>query len=162
MPRVIGIDPGTVSVDVCGLDDGRVFLDRSIPTAEALGHPGGLLELLDAHRPIDLVAGPSGYGLPLVRAADLTDEDVRLACLAPVGESGGIGGLGALMRALGRWPAPVVFTPGVIHLPTVPAHRKANRIDMGTADKLCAAVLALREHMDRHRCGAREATFILL
>ena len=36
MPRVIGIDPGTVSIDLCGLDDGRVFLDRSLPTAEAL------------------------------------------------------------------------------------------------------------------------------
>src|SRR5881392_1913528 len=36
MPRVIGIDPGTVSVDVCGLDEGRLFLDRSLPTSEAL------------------------------------------------------------------------------------------------------------------------------
>ena len=78
MPRVIGIDPGTVSVDVCGLDDGRVFLDRSLPTAEALAHPSMLVGLLeDAHRsaPLDLVAGPSGYGLPLVDARDLTDDD---------------------------------------------------------------------------------------
>jgi len=34
MPRVIGIDPGTVSIDLCGLDNGRLFLDRSWPTAE--------------------------------------------------------------------------------------------------------------------------------
>ena len=26
MPRVIGVDPGTVSIDVCGLDDGRLFI----------------------------------------------------------------------------------------------------------------------------------------
>src|SRR5205085_7675141 len=31
---------------------------------------------------------------------------------------------------------------GVIHLPTVPAHRKINRIDLGTPDKLCVAALA--------------------
>jgi len=36
MPRVLGIDPGTVSFDICGLDDGRVFFDRSVPTADAL------------------------------------------------------------------------------------------------------------------------------
>ena len=96
MPRVVGIDPGTVSVDVCGLDDGRVFLDRSLPTSEALAHPSVLIELLDdAHRtaPLDLVAGPSGYGLPLTAARDLTEADLRLAYLAADGESGGIGGL---------------------------------------------------------------------
>jgi predicted butyrate kinase (DUF1464 family) len=36
-----------------------------------------------------------------------------------------------------------VFLPGVIHLPTVPVQRKLNRIDLGTPDKLCVAVLAL-------------------
>src|SRR5437879_715735 len=39
MPRVIGIDPGTVSIDLCGLEDGTVFLDRSFPTAAALADP---------------------------------------------------------------------------------------------------------------------------
>jgi predicted butyrate kinase (DUF1464 family) len=165
MPRVIGIDPGTLSVDICGLEDGRLFLDRSFATTDALAQPSPLVTLLeDEHRraPLNLVAGPSGYGLPLTRACDLTEKDVRLACLAPSGESGGIGGLGTLMRTLARVQAPVVFTPGVVHLASVPAHRKVNRVDMGTADKVCAAALAIREHSERRGCGVDEASFILL
>ena len=165
MPRVIGIDPGTLSVDLCGLDDGRLFLDRSFATADALAEPSPLVALLedaDRRAPLDLVAGPSGYGLPLTRARDLTEEDVRLACLAPSGESGGIGGLGTLMRTLARVQAPVVFTPGVVHLASVPPHRKVNRVDMGTADKVCAAALAVREQSERRQCGVDEASFILL
>jgi predicted butyrate kinase (DUF1464 family) len=166
MPRVIGIDPGTVSIDLCGLDDGRVFLDQSLATADALAHPSALIDLLDAaHRaaPLDLVAGPSGYGLPLTPARDLTDIDVRLACLTAQGEdAGGIGGLGSLMRMLARSSTPVIFTPGVIHLPSVPAHRKVNRVDMGTADKVCAVALAIHEQAERSGGGVRDVSFILI
>lgn len=165
MPRVIGIDPGTVSVDICGLDDGSVFLDRTLPTAEALADPAVIVDLLDAaHRdaPLDLVAGPSGYGLPLTRAQDLTETDLRLAYLAPEGEIGGIGGLRTLMRALRASALPVVLTPAVVHLPSVPAHRKVNRVDMGTADKVCAVALAVHETATRRRCSEGDVSLILL
>jgi predicted butyrate kinase (DUF1464 family) len=165
MPRVIGIDPGTVTLDICGLDDGRVFLDRSFPTAEALSDPGSFVGLLEeAHRDaaIDLIVGPSGYGLPLAAARDLTDTDLKLAFLAAEGESGGIGGLRTLVRALGRSPLPVVLTPGVIHLNSVPAHRKVNRVDMGTADKVCATALAIHAQAKRCGCAERDVSFILL
>jgi predicted butyrate kinase (DUF1464 family) len=165
MTRVIGIDPGTLSIDLCGLDNGRVFLDRSLPTSEALADPAALVALLDAaHRdaPIDLVAGPSGYGLPLTLARDLTETDLRLAYLAAEGEPGGIGGLRSLMRLLARASMPVMLTPGVVHLSSVPAHRKMNRVDMGTADKVCAAALAIHDQAGRRGCGARDVSFILL
>lgn len=162
MPRVLGIDPGTVTLDVCGLDDGKVFLDQTMPTVDALRTPQMLGRLIERAAPLDLVAGPSGYGLPLISAHEATDDDLRLACLAPEGSVGGIGGLRALMRLLGRLSVPVVFTPGVIHLPSVPAHRKVNRIDMGTADKLCAVVLAIRQEMMRRQSGPDAVSFILL
>jgi len=162
MPRVIGIDPGTVSLDLCGLDDGNLFLDRALPTDQALASPSAIVGLLSAASPLDLVVGPSGYGLALTRAGELTDEDLRLAYLAAEGESGGIGGLRSLMLALAHTSLPVVLTPGVVHLRSVPAHRKVNRVDMGTADKVCVAALAVREQADRRGCGERDVSFMLL
>ena len=44
---------------------------------------------------------------------------------------------------------PIYFAPSVIHLPTVPPQRKVNRIDMGTADKLCAVALGIRDQSMR-------------
>ena len=162
MPRVLGIDPGTITLDICGLEDGRVFLDRSFPTADALADPRRVVDLLEAAAPLDLVAGPSGYGLPLIRTESLTEADLRLAFLPDPSRSGGILGLRALMRALTRSSVPIVLTPGVVHLPTVPVHRKMNRVDMGTADKVCAAALGMHDQMSRRACDPRDVSFILL
>jgi predicted butyrate kinase (DUF1464 family) len=151
-----------MTVDLCGLDDGRTFLDLSIPTSDALASPVRIPALLEQCAPIDLVVGPSGYGLPLTAASDLTDTDLRLAFLAPEGEPAGIGGLRSLVRALGRLAIPVLLTPGVIHLGTVPAHRKVNRVDMGTADKVCSVALAIRERTERRRSAEQDVSFILL
>jgi len=157
----VGIDPGTISIDVCALDDGALVLDRSIPTAEALADPVAFAEMLRALG-ADLIAGPSGYGLPLTTIAAADDRALRLAYLAAQGEQGGIGGLRALAGAMVAAELPVVFTPGVIHLPSVPAHRKINRVDLGTADKLCAAALGIREQATRRGCALADVSFILL
>jgi predicted butyrate kinase (DUF1464 family) len=162
VPRVIGIDPGTVSIDVCGLDDGRLFLDESYPTRDALADASRFVAMLESHAPLDLIAGPSGYGLPLRRARDLTETDLRLAYLAADGEAGGIGGLRSLARALAASGMPIVFTPGVIHLGTVPEYRKVNRVDMGTADKVCATALAVRDCATRRKCDVAEVSLIHL
>jgi len=162
MPRVIGIDLGTVSIDLCGLDDGRLFLDRTLPTADALADPARFVALLEQAGPLDLIAGPSGYGLPLRRAAEASEEDLGLAFLAAPGETGGIGGLRTLVRALARSGLPVLLTPGVLHLPTIPAHRKVNRVDMGTADKVCAVALAVADQARRLARPLAQVSLVLL
>jgi predicted butyrate kinase (DUF1464 family) len=148
MPRVIGIDPGTVSIDLCGLDGSTVWLDRSLPTHTTLQDPGAFLELLRSAGPVDLIAGPSGYGLPLVSAGSATPDDIRLAFL-PDPAGGGLGGLTRLARLLIDADLPLLYTPGVIHLPTVPRLRKQNRIDLGTADKVALAALAIWDQIHR-------------
>jgi predicted butyrate kinase (DUF1464 family) len=162
MPRVIGIDPGTVSIDLCGLDGGTVWLDRSLPTAEALRDPALLASLLREGGSPTLITGPSGYGLPLIRADAATEADLRLAFLAAEGDSGGIGGLRQLARLFAASGLPIWYTPGVVHLSSVPAHRKLNRVDMGTADKVAAAALGIWDQARRFHCEPRDTSFILL
>ncbi len=159
---MVGIDPGTLSIDVCGIEEGRVYLDRSWPTASALSDPASLVDFLTSPGVPDLIVGPSGYGLPVRLAADATDDDLRLAFLAPADETGGIGGLRGLARRLARSGLPVVYVPGVIHLDTVPPHRKLNRVDLGTADKLCSTVLGIRDQCERLGRTPDEASFILI
>jgi predicted butyrate kinase (DUF1464 family) len=162
MPRVVGIDAGTVSLDVCGLVDGRLSLDLTWPTPDAIADPDGFIAGLAASGAPDLVVAPSGYGLPVRAAGTVTDEELRLAFLAGPDERGGIGGLRRLASRLAASELPVVFTPGVMHLDTVPAHRKINRVDLGTADKVCATALAVEDH--RRRTGKRveDVSLILL
>ena len=71
-------------------------------------------------------------------------------------------GLRASIKQMQDNKLPVFFIPGVIHLPTVPSYRKLNRIDMGTADKLCCAALGIRDQALRYKIGYNETSFILL
>jgi predicted butyrate kinase (DUF1464 family) len=146
--RVAGADPGTSSLDWLILEDGGVADQcRFIP--EELQADAGLpVRWLQERGPFTLIAGPSGYGLPLVRAADCTEAQLSLMTLTRSDEhgfGGGVHGFTRLVRALRDSGLPVVFLPGVIHLPTVPVQRKLNRIDLGTADKLCVAALAVAQ-----------------
>jgi predicted butyrate kinase (DUF1464 family) len=162
MPRVVGIDPGTVSLDLCGLEDGRLFLDASWPTAEAVADPEGLASMIAASGRVDIVVGPSGYGLPVTLATDVSDENLRLAFLSRPGDPGGIGGIGGLARRLGETGLPMMFIPGVVHLDTVPRYRKLNRVDLGTADKVSAAALAIHEQSQRLGRALADVSLILV
>ncbi|WZO96756.1 DUF1464 family protein [Isosphaeraceae bacterium EP7] len=162
MARVVGCDPGTSSLDLLLWSEGRVVDQaRFMPQSLADG-AGPLLAKLDAWAPLDLVAGPSGYGLPLVRGEQITPRDIALMALPASGDLGvdaGIAGFRSRSAALVTCGHPLVFLPGGIHLPTIPAHRKLNAVDMGTADKIAVAALALWFDTERGHRPAAESTF---
>jgi len=165
MPRVAGVDPGTVSFDLCVLQDGKPVVEEVFETRSLGEDSGPLLQALARGGPFDLIYGPSGYGLPLVAAADVGERELALMVLVRPDESradAGVGGMRSLLRALASSGLPVVFGPGVIHLATVPAYRKFNRIDLGTADKVCAAAYAIVDQARRREIAVSRTAMILL
>jgi predicted butyrate kinase (DUF1464 family) len=163
--RVAGVDPGTVSFDLCVLEDGEPVLEQVFETGSLSRDSAPLLDALNRHGPYDLVYGPSGYGLPLTTAANVGERELAEMVLVRPDEAraeAGIGGMRSLLRSLASSGLPVVFGPGVIHLPTVPRHRKYNRIDLGTADKVCAAACAIVDQSARLAIPPHRTAMVLL
>jgi predicted butyrate kinase (DUF1464 family) len=161
-PRVLGFDPGTVTTDLCVLVGGRLEHAASVPTSDLASDPRALLDAVRALGAFDLIAAPSGYGLPLLRGEQVDERALRTAFLAPPGEASGILGLRRAAAALAEAGQPLVFLPGVVQLTTVPAHRKVNRVDLGTADKVCAAALAVAEQALRREIAHAATSLILV
>jgi predicted butyrate kinase (DUF1464 family) len=164
-PRVAGIDPGTISFEICALDGGLPLLDESFRTADLGADPAPLIDTLRPYAPFDVVLGPAGYGLPLVPAAAVGERELALMVLKRADEPearAGIAGMRSIVRALIAADIPLVFGPGAIHLPTVPDHRKWNRIDLGTADKVASAALGMADQAQRLGIPYEETRFVLL
>jgi len=165
MVRAIGIDPGTLSFDICGLEDGRLFWDETFLSHKISAAPERLVDCLKSVGPVDLIVGPSGYGLPWVRADRMTKIQRRLMVLSEqrdLGRKAVIGGMNRMVRLLKQSGLPILFAPGLIHLPTIPAHRKVNKIDMGTADKLCALALGIWDQARHLNINFKQTSFIYL
>ncbi len=158
----LGIDPGTMSFDFCLLNDrGDVLDETSIPSPDIMARPGLLVDVVMS-RPADIVVGPSGYGVPTCALRDADEAILARLLPADEGETPVNEGIRASLRLLRDRGAPVVFTPGVIDLPTVPASRTFNRFDMGTADKVAVAFLALSARLEGSGRSPAEETFVLL
>jgi predicted butyrate kinase (DUF1464 family) len=143
--RVIGIDPGSGSWDVLGLEDDDVFLDVSVPTKQVLAEPRKLLQLIEGNGPLDAIVAPSGHGIPLKPIAEMTDEDIAKANLRRSSDPTvmGIGRVLHMLKEAGPNRIKGYAIPGVKQLESVRHSFKYNRIDMGTADKVCAAAAAI-------------------
>jgi len=176
MVRVVGIDPGTKSMDICGLDGGAVYYERVVDTVDAARRPEALMEAIEAAEPVDLIAGPSGYGVEVTSLRDVPEDRVEdwyyeyilLTDKAHIENAVKKGSFGALVYyamttsaiEMKRRGWPVCYIPGVIQLPTVPTHRKVNKLDMGTADKMCVAVLGVHDQAKRLDLPYSDVSFI--
>jgi len=168
--RVAGIDPGTGSMDIVVIDDEGPTLvyEEVVPRVEVTRDPGIITRLVDKlveEYGVEAVAAPSGYGIPARYPGTLREAiaEATFVNRADLERSLQIHGLRRVMEGLAsRGDVKVYFTPGVIHLSTVPAWRKANRIDMGTADKVFSVAAALWTERERHGTEPRDATFILV
>ena len=159
--RALGIDPGTSSFDFCWLDDERTAAihEASVPTGEVAKSARSLLSVVTDVE-ADVVVGPSAMGLPLTHISQLTDLELAQATLGKNTEVDiAIRQFIMMQKELNL---NVFFTPNVIQLPTVPAYRKRNKVDMGTADKTCIAALALWDYVNRHGGDYRAANLLVL
>jgi predicted butyrate kinase (DUF1464 family) len=158
--RVIGIDPGTGSFDFFGMDGDEVIIDASITVPRVAEDPGVLLETIRSLLPLDMIIGPSGYGLPLRRICDMTAAELDMMVpddpSVPLYE-----GIRQVLRKMQSENLPVVFTPGAIQLPTIPSYRKSNKMDMGTADKICCVALAVKDQAEFCGLPFNRTSFIL-
>ena len=162
MVRVIGVDPGSLSWDFVGMEDnGSFFLDHSIPTKQIQKHPELFLNVLNTTE-FDIMSAPSGFGLPLKKIQDLKQEDYFFALLKKNPDKGSVLGLAKILKILHEQDVNGYFLPSVKHLPTVPRHRKVNKIDLGTADKLCTTVVGIRNQMEDFNIECTESSFIMV
>ncbi len=163
MFRVIGIDPGSKSWDFFGLEDNKIILDTSIPSKDLIKEPQKAITVIKSIENVDLMVAPSGFGLPLKKVKDLTEKDIFFILLKfEQKEKDKLVGLGEILKLIKKENISGVIVPGVKHLPTVPRYRKVNKIDMGTADKLCTAVVGIRDQTERLNLKPEDSNFIMV
>jgi predicted butyrate kinase (DUF1464 family) len=178
MTRVVGIDPGTKSMDICAIEDGVVYYENPLDNVDLASNPARINDALQETFPVDLIAGPSGYGVEPTRIEEIPEEIfeewyynyILLTTKADILRGIAEGIFGAILYKnmtdfsvwLRRERLPVTFIPGVIELPTVPYYRKLNKLDMGTADKLAVAVLGVHDQSRRLEIPYADVSFILV
>ena len=178
MTRAAGIDPGTKSMDICAIEDGVVYYENPLDNVELAQEPEKITDAIREALPLDLISGPSGYGVEPTRIEAIPESIfeewyynyILLTTKADILKGIADGIFGAILYKnmtdfsvwMQRERYPVIFIPGVIELPTVPSYRKINKLDMGTADKLAVTVLGVHDQARRFGIPYRDVAFILV
>ena len=140
--RALGIDPGTRSFDLAVIEDKSVVWEKSIDTLRVAEDPGSLIKAIEAAGDVDIIAGPSGYGVPVTFNHEIIDprrfalevllltreEDLKIGV-----DRGEIGirvyeAITKVVIELNKRALPVCYIPSCILLPTIPSYRKVNKV----------------------------------
>jgi len=62
------------------MDGEKVILDTTIPVPEIAQNPMVLLATIRGVFPLDMIVGPSGYGLPPTPIREITERELTLMC----------------------------------------------------------------------------------
>lgn len=158
--RVVGIDPGTYSFDLFGMENNKkIIIDKSIKSENIFQNPHLLIDELESLMPLDMIVGPSGYGIPTKSIKDMTEDDIGR--MIPLDTKVAVNeGIKNVLIEMKQRRMPVYFTPGVIHLTSVPSYRKWNKFDMGTADKVCCVALGIKDQSERLNIPFNKTSFV--
>jgi predicted butyrate kinase (DUF1464 family) len=163
--KSVGIDPGSTSWKFCVLDDEGILDKTKIETQEVSENPASVVDFLENHsEDLDVIAAPSGHGLPLTEIDDVGEDELRKMTLKRDGP--GIVGLstsiGVIRKFCGQRDIKCYVLPSVKHLSTVPGWRKINRIDLGTSDKVCSAAFTLQKISKDRGLALDDTSFVLI
>jgi len=160
--RILGIDPGTVSFDLCLLEGRDIIFEDSIPSTMVAEKPEEFAKKC-LHLNLDVMIAPSGMGLNNRRLSELTQREMFELTLVREGEEVPVlEGMKKFLGIIREAGLEVYFLPGVIQLPTVPRWRKINKIDMGTADKLCIAALSVETVSRKKKVAYSEVNHVVV
>jgi hypothetical protein len=134
----LGIDYDATTWRIAAWDEDRAAALQTFAQVDELWD--SVEELITLHPAMPIVL-PSGFGIPVTRAREILDQDIAEMTLQtshPTADR-----LGNFLAEARRRSLRAFCIPAVKLLPTVPPHRKLNRLDLGTADALCAAAWAI-------------------
>jgi predicted butyrate kinase (DUF1464 family) len=152
----LGVDYGTGSWKTALLDEGGPPALRHCTSSDQVLND---LAEIDGRYPGLPIVLPSGFGIPLKRVQDLDNRDlfeIALRREAPTQR-----GLAHFLLALRSSHLNAYCIPAVKLLPSVPIHRKVNRVDMGTSDKVCTAAFFV-SHLHGQGAGFEDLDFVAL
>jgi predicted butyrate kinase (DUF1464 family) len=134
----LGIDYDTAAWRIAAWDEDRA---ADLQTFARMDELWDFVEDLIALHPAMPIVLPSGFGVPVTRVGEILDQDILEMTLQPGGPTAD--GLGKFLAEARRRSLRAFCIPAVKLLPSVPPHRKLNRLDLGTSDALCAAAWAI-------------------
>lgn len=134
----LGIDYDTTAWRIAAWDEDRAADLQTFARVDELWD--FIQDLITLHPAMPIVL-PSGFGIPVTRVAEILDQDIAEMTLQPSRPTAD--GLGEFLAEARRRPLRAFCIPAVKLLPSVPPHRKLNRVDLGTSDALCAAAWAI-------------------